>query len=99
MFAGWSSRERLALIISGGVVIIAFLVALVLLALHGADSATIVGFIATLVSMANTIQLAQQRATINALQQQTNGQQSKMLDSIIASPSNPTPGKENANAV
>lgn len=96
---GWSTKEKIALIISATVVVLSFLTALVLLAIHGSDSATIVSFISTLVSLLNTVQLAQQRATINALQQQTNGQQSKMLDAVIAAPAPAAIKEENSNAV
>jgi hypothetical protein len=88
-------------IISVTLVVLAFIGALVWLALNHGDPATLLSLIATLVSVYNLYLLRDTRTAVTQVQAQTNGQMSKMLDANIASAqvANAPKGVVESNAV
>jgi len=72
-------------------IVVCFLGALTYLAATGADSTTVLSLIATLVSVATLVLHVSTRAKVDTVVQQTNGQQTKLIDAAIAAPS---PGQD-----
>lgn len=61
------------------IIVVAFIGALVFIAIKHADPATLLSLIATLVSIYNIYLLRDQRTAINQIQSQTNGAQTAMI--------------------
>ena len=98
-----NTKVFITAIVSGCIVVLALIGALVFLASKGSDAGTILAFVATLMSVFTLIMqgfnraaTVETKASVAALQQQTNGTQSKLIDAAIAAP--PPPPK-NGNGV
>jgi hypothetical protein len=85
------TRVVITVILSGTLVVLAFILAIVVLSIRGADAATLLSLIATLVSVYNLYLLRDTRTSVGQIQTQTNGQLSKLTDAVIAAPAPPEP--------
>lgn len=77
-------RVAVAAIIGATLIVVSVIGGLVLLAIRGADAGTIMSFVSLIVSVVIALRVEAGNGKMNAVQAQTNGTQSKLIDAAIA---------------